>query len=135
MITAPTVRTRIAPSPTGMLHLGTARTALFCWAFARHHGGQFVLRIEDTDLERSTEAAVQVILDSMRWLDLDYDEDSSAGTDANFVMTGRGHIVEVQGTAEGEPFTEEAFAQLMGLARGGIMQLVDLQKRAIAKQA
>jgi glutamyl-tRNA synthetase len=68
------VRTRIAPSPTGMLHLGTARTALFCWAFARHHKGQFILRIEDTDVERSTEAAVQVILDSMRWLDLDYDE-------------------------------------------------------------
>ncbi len=57
-----------------MLHLGTARTALFCWAFARHHGGTFVLRIEDTDLERSTEEAVQVILDSMRWLDLEYDE-------------------------------------------------------------
>jgi len=72
--TAPAVRTRIAPSPTGMLHLGTARTALFCWAYARHHGGQFILRIEDTDLERSTEAAVQAILDSMRWLDLDYDE-------------------------------------------------------------
>jgi len=69
-----TVRTRIAPSPTGMLHLGTARTALFSWAFARHHGGQFILRIEDTDLERSTEEAVQVILDSMTWLDLDYDE-------------------------------------------------------------
>ena len=68
------VRTRIAPSPTGMLHLGTARTALFCWAFARHHQGQFVLRIEDTDLERSTEHAVQVILDSMKWLNLDYDE-------------------------------------------------------------
>ena len=51
-----------------MLHLGTARTALFCWAFARHHGGQFILRIEDTDLERSTEQAVQVILQSMRWL-------------------------------------------------------------------
>jgi len=68
------VRTRVAPSPTGMLHLGTARTALFCWAFARHHGGTFVLRIEDTDLERSTEAAVQVILDSLRWLDLEYDE-------------------------------------------------------------
>lgn len=57
-----------------MLHLGTARTALFCWAFARHHNGKFILRIEDTDLERSTEQAVQVILDSMRWLDLDYDE-------------------------------------------------------------
>jgi len=74
MTTAATVRTRIAPSPTGMLHLGTARTALFCWAFARHHGGQFILRIEDTDRARSTEAAVQAILDSMRWLDLDYDE-------------------------------------------------------------
>jgi glutamyl-tRNA synthetase len=69
-----TVRTRIAPSPTGMLHLGTARTALFSWAYARHHGGQFILRIEDTDLERSTEEAVQVILDSMAWLQLDYDE-------------------------------------------------------------
>jgi len=69
-----TVRTRIAPSPTGMLHLGTARTALFCWAFARRFGGQFVLRIEDTDLERSTEENVQAILDSMAWLDLEYDE-------------------------------------------------------------
>jgi len=57
-----------------MLHLGTARTALFSWAYARHHGGQFILRIEDTDLERSTEEAVQTILDSMKWLDLDYDE-------------------------------------------------------------
>lgn len=75
------VRTRIAPSPTGMLHLGTARTALFCWAFARHHGGKFILRIEDTDLERSTEQAVQVILDSMQWLDLDYDEGPTRQTD------------------------------------------------------
>ena len=68
------VRTRIAPSPTGMLHLGTARTALFCWAYARHFGGKFILRIEDTDVERSTPEAVQVILDAMKWLDLDYDE-------------------------------------------------------------
>jgi len=66
-------------------------------------------------------------------LDLDYEEDSSAGTDANFVMTGKGHIVEVQGTAEGEPFTEETFTQLMSLARNGILQLVDLQRKAIAK--
>ena len=57
-----------------MLHLGTARTALYCWAHARHHGGTFVLRIEDTDRERSTAEATQVILDSMAWLDLDYDE-------------------------------------------------------------
>ena len=70
----PTVRTRIAPSPTGFLHLGTARTALYSWAYARHHGGQFVLRIEDTDVARSTQAAVQQILDSMQWLGLHYDE-------------------------------------------------------------
>jgi ribonuclease PH len=66
-------------------------------------------------------------------LDLDYEEDSSAGTDANFVMTGKGHIVEVQGTAEGEPFTEETFTQLMSLARNGILQLVELQRKASAK--
>ncbi|MFO1330502.1 MAG: glutamate--tRNA ligase [Rubrivivax sp.] len=69
-----TVRTRIAPSPTGFLHLGTARTALYSWAYARHHGGQFVLRIEDTDVARSTQDSVQQILDAMHWLGLDYDE-------------------------------------------------------------
>ena len=69
-----TVRTRIAPSPTGFLHLGTARTALYSWAYARHHGGQFVLRIEDTDVARSTQDSVQQILHSMHWLGLDYDE-------------------------------------------------------------
>jgi len=69
-----TVRTRFAPSPTGFLHLGSARTALFAWAFARHHGGQFILRIEDTDVERSTKEAIKAILDAMAWLDLDYDE-------------------------------------------------------------
>jgi glutamyl-tRNA synthetase len=68
------VRTRFAPSPTGFLHLGGARTALFAWAFARHHGGTFVLRIEDTDRERSTEQAIKAILDGMAWLGLDYDE-------------------------------------------------------------
>jgi len=68
------VRTRFAPSPTGYLHVGGARTALFCWLFARHCGGQFILRIEDTDRERSTQPAVQAILDGMRWLDLDFDE-------------------------------------------------------------
>ena len=68
------VRTRFAPSPTGFLHIGGARTALFSWAFARRHGGDFVLRIEDTDLERSTPEATQAILDSLRWLDLAFDE-------------------------------------------------------------
>ena len=69
-----TVRTRFAPSPTGFLHLGGARTALFSWAYARHFGGQFILRIEDTDVERSTPEAVQAILDAMKWLGLEYDE-------------------------------------------------------------
>jgi len=69
-----TVRTRFAPSPTGYLHIGGARTALFSWLFARKHGGQFVLRIEDTDLERSTVESVNAILEGMTWLGLDYDE-------------------------------------------------------------
>ena len=68
------VRTRFAPSPTGYLHLGGARTALFSWAYARHFGGTFVLRIEDTDLERSTPEAVQAIIDGMQWLGLEHDE-------------------------------------------------------------
>lgn len=69
-----TVRTRFAPSPTGFLHIGGARTALFSWAYAKKNAGQFVLRIEDTDVERSTPAAVQAIMDGMHWLGLDYDE-------------------------------------------------------------
>lgn len=69
-----TVRTRFAPSPTGFLHIGGARTALFSWAYARKHGGTFILRIEDTDVERSTPEAVQAILDGMKWLNLEYDE-------------------------------------------------------------
>ena len=69
-----TVRTRYAPSPTGHSHLGNIRTALFAWAYARHAKGTFILRVEDTDQERSTEAAVQVILEAMQWLGLDYDE-------------------------------------------------------------
>ena len=68
------IRTRFAPSPTGFLHIGGARTALFSWAYAKKHGGKFILRIEDTDVERSTPAAVQAILDGMHWLGLDYDE-------------------------------------------------------------
>ncbi len=69
-----TVRTRFAPSPTGFLHIGGLRTALFCWLYARRHRGKFVLRIEDTDLERSTAAAIQQILDGLEWAGLDHDE-------------------------------------------------------------
>ena len=68
------IRTRFAPSPTGYLHIGGARTALYAWAYAKKHGGQFILRVEDTDQERSSETSVQAIIDSMAWLGLDYDE-------------------------------------------------------------
>jgi glutamyl-tRNA synthetase len=71
-----TVVTRFAPSPTGFLHIGGARTALFNWLFARHHGGTFLLRIEDTDRARSTEAAVEAILDGLKWLELSWDGDA-----------------------------------------------------------
>ncbi len=69
------VVTRFAPSPTGFLHIGSARTALFNWLFARHHGGKFLLRIEDTDRERSTQEAIDAIIDSMNWLQLDHDKE------------------------------------------------------------
>ena len=75
------VRTRFAPSPTGVLHIGSARTALFCWLYARHHNGEFILRIEDTDIERSTQENVDAILESMNWLGLDADGDPIFQTD------------------------------------------------------
>src|ERR1700732_4076423 len=67
-------RVRFAPSPTGYLHVGGARTALFNWLFARHYGGTLVLRIEDTDVERSTDEMIEGILEGMRWLGLEWDE-------------------------------------------------------------
>ena len=72
-------RVRFAPSPTGYLHVGGARTALFNWLFARRTGGVFVLRIEDTDLERSSQDMVEGILDGLRWLGLDWDEGPGIG--------------------------------------------------------
>ena len=75
------IRVRFAPSPTGYLHVGGARTALFNWLYARRHGGQFVLRIEDTDEARNTEAARQAIFDGLRWLGLDWDVGPVVGGD------------------------------------------------------
>lgn len=77
----PNVRVRFAPSPTGYLHIGGARTALFNWLFARHHGGTFILRVEDTDKSRNTEEAAAAIYDGLRWLGLDWDEGPHAGGD------------------------------------------------------
>ena len=75
------VRVRFAPSPTGFFHIGSARTALFNWLYAKHTGGKFVLRIEDTDKERNTEEALKVLIDGMRWLGLDWDEGPEVGGD------------------------------------------------------
>ena len=94
------IRTRIAPSPTGFLHLGTARTALYCWAYARHHGGQFVLRIEDTDVARSTQDSVEQILAAMHWLGLDCDE----GPIYQMQRLARYHAVAEQMVAAGTAY-------------------------------
>ncbi len=107
-----TVRTRFAPSPTGMLHIGGVRTALFCWLFARRHGGQFILRVEDTDRERSTPEAVQAILDGLKWLGLDADEGPFYQTQ----RYGRYREVIDQWLAEGKAYhcycTKEELEQL-----------------------
>jgi glutamyl-tRNA synthetase len=94
------VRTRIAPSPTGFLHLGTARTALYSWAYARHYGGQFILRIEDTDVARSTQASADQILASMHWLGLGYDE----GPIYQMQRLSRYHAVAEQLLASGHAY-------------------------------
>ena len=101
------VVTRFAPSPTGFLHIGGARTALFNWLFARHHGGRFLLRIEDTDRARSTEEAIAAILDGMRWLGLDWDDEetyqfarASRHAEVAFQLLERGHAYKCFATSE-----------------------------------
>ena len=95
-----TVRTRFAPSPTGYLHIGGARTALFSWLYARHHGGTFILRIEDTDIERSTVDSVNAILEGMAWLGLEYDE----GPFSQSERIGRYREVIAQLLSEGKAY-------------------------------
>lgn len=92
-ITQP-VRVRYAPSPTGYPHVGNIRTALFNWLFARHYGGSFIVRVEDTDVVRRVEGAVEGILDSLRWLGLDWDEGPEVGGGlwALFSVTAPGFV-------------------------------------------
>jgi glutamyl-tRNA synthetase len=93
------VRTRFAPSPTGYLHIGGARTALFNYLFARHHGGKFILRIEDTDRERSTPEAIEAIIESMKWLQLDWDEGPFYQTERYPIYKERIHLLLAHGKA------------------------------------
>src|SRR5689334_13535430 len=95
-----TIVTRFAPSPTGYLHIGGARTALFNWLFARHHGGKYLLRIEDTDRARSTQAAIDAILDSLSWLGLDGDGEPTY----QFERAARHAEVARQMLAEGKAY-------------------------------
>src|ERR1051325_4984411 len=95
-----TIVTRFAPSPTGYLHIGGARTALFNWLFARHHGGKYLLRIEDTDRARSTEPAIEAILDGLSWLGLDWDGDVTY----QFARAARHAEVARQMLAEGKAY-------------------------------
>ena len=90
--------TRFAPSPTGFLHIGGARTALFNWLYAKHHGGKFLLRIEDTDKVRSTKEAIDAILDGMRWLGLDW-----TGTNITSRNFGRGTRISRAGCSTTAP--------------------------------
>src|SRR5262252_2627350 len=87
------VRTRFAPSPTGYLHIGGVRTALFNWLFTRRHGGAFILRIDDTDTERNRPEALQPILDGFRWLGIDWDEGPEVGgAFGPYYQSQRGHL-------------------------------------------
>ena len=111
------VRVRFAPSPTGHLHVGGARTALFNWLFARHHGGVFILRIEDTDRSRSTEEYIELILDAMRWLGLDWDEGPPT---AGYRQTERADIYRAHAErllAEGRAYRCRCTAEMLDALR------------------
>ena len=115
------MRARFAPSPTGALHIGGARTALFNWLLARHDGGELVLRIEDTDRERSTPENIEQILDALRWLELDWDEGpilqtarSKRHQEALQALLESGHAYHSRATAE----DVKAFKELYGAERG-----------------
>src|ERR1700758_1443440 len=115
------MRVRFAPSPTGTLHIGGARTALFNWLLARHEGGQMVLRIEDTDRERSTAENVEQILDALRWLELDWDEGpimqterSARHAEALAALLAGGHAYRSHATGE----DVKAYKLVHGAERG-----------------
>ena len=127
-----TVRTRFAPSPTGYLHIGGARTALYCWLAARRAGGQFVLRIEDTDRERSTQGAIDAILEAMEWLGLDYDEGPIYQTSRLARYREMAERLVAEGKAYYAYETREELDAMLDLAQDGTAELFRLQQEALA---
>jgi glutamyl-tRNA synthetase len=119
-----TVVTRFAPSPTGFLHIGGARTALFNWLYARHHGGRYLLRIEDTDRARSTPAAVEAILDGLSWLGLDWDGEVTY----QFERASRHAEVARRMLAEGKAYRCYASPE-------ELQEMRDAQKRASGRRS
>lgn len=104
------VRVRFAPSPTGFLHIGGARTALFNWLYARHMGGTFILRIEDTDETRSTQESVDAIFNGMKWLGLDWDEGPTSASDPNAVKGAYGPYFQMQRLVHYKKYADELVA-------------------------
>lgn len=133
-----TVRVRIAPSPTGNLHLGTARTALFNWLFARHHGGEFILRIEDTDKERSTKAFETNIVEGLHWLGITWDNaEIIRQSERGAVYREYLERMLAQGTAVWRQYTSEEQAEMVASGRAAREKVIILapkgdQKREIA---
>jgi glutamyl-tRNA synthetase len=116
------VRVRFAPSPTGFLHIGGARTALFNWLYARHCGGTFILRIEDTDAARNTQEAVEVILDGLRWLGLDWDEGPTTGQATGPSKGGQGPYFQSQRKAIYQRRVEELLSEGLAFAQEGAVK-------------
>ena len=111
------VVTRFAPSPTGFLHIGGARTALFNWLYAKHNGGEFLLRIEDTDRKRSTSEAINAILEGLRWLELDWNRDTYFQSQRAELHTAIARKLLTQGRAYRCYCTPEELAEMRELAK------------------
>ena len=111
------IRVRFAPSPTGFLHIGGVRTALFNWFFARRHGGTFILRIEDTDRERSTEASIGQILDGLGWLGVDWDEGPHRQSERQAIYTENAERLLAEGKAYRCYCTPEELEEMRERAR------------------
>ncbi len=116
------VRTRFAPSPTGYLHIGGARTALFNWLYARHSNGQFVLRIEDTDEARNTQASVDIILEGLRWLGLDWDEGPSSGDRSDPCLGSKGPYYQSQRSEIYQSYVERLLEKDLAYKKEGAIR-------------